>query len=236
MGTRFMCTVESCIHQNVKEAIVAGDELGTELIFRPLHNTSRVASNTVSREVVEILNRGGQFPDVKDLVAGVRGRRVYDGGRPRRGHLVRRHLDGLDQRHPDRRRSGVTHRRRGRGADHRAAGRPDRTFGTGKDPRVGPGPNMNAGPTKERFSVGLDSRLALRPPNEDCSRQTSADDCQRKQDFQLTVAHLFSLIVYGLLSLEQAALTAGLDRDVVDQIFDFQIRDLRAASRSGECI
>ena len=80
MGTRFMCTVESCIHQNVKEAIVAGDERGTELIFRPLRNTARVASNTVSREVVEILNRGGEFADVKDLVAGVRGRRVFDDG------------------------------------------------------------------------------------------------------------------------------------------------------------
>ena len=80
MGTRFMCTVESCIHQNVKEAIVAGDERGTELIFRTLHNTARVACNTVSREVVEILNRGGQFPEVRDLVAGVRGRRVYDDG------------------------------------------------------------------------------------------------------------------------------------------------------------
>jgi nitronate monooxygenase len=72
--------VESYIHQNVKEAIVAGSELGTELIFRPLRNTSRVASNAVSREVVETLNRGGQFPDVRDLVAGVRGRRVYDEG------------------------------------------------------------------------------------------------------------------------------------------------------------
>ena len=30
MGTRFMCTVESCIHQNVKEAIVAGDERDTD--------------------------------------------------------------------------------------------------------------------------------------------------------------------------------------------------------------
>lgn len=55
MGSRFMCTQESCIHQNVKEAIVAGDERGTELIFRSLHNTARVASNVVSREVVEIL-------------------------------------------------------------------------------------------------------------------------------------------------------------------------------------
>jgi nitronate monooxygenase len=80
MGTRFMCTVESCIHQNVKEAIVATDERGTELIFRSLHNTARVASNAVSREVVEILKKGGQFEDVKDLVAGVRGRRVFDEG------------------------------------------------------------------------------------------------------------------------------------------------------------
>ena len=80
MGSRFMCTVESCIHQNVKEAIVAGDERGTELIFRPLRNTARVASNTVSREVVEILNGGGQFPDVQELVAGVRGRKGFENG------------------------------------------------------------------------------------------------------------------------------------------------------------
>jgi nitronate monooxygenase len=80
MGTRFMCTVESCIHDNVKQAIVDGTELDTELIFRPLRNTARVASNTVSREVVEILNQGGQFDAVKDLVAGSRGRRVFDEG------------------------------------------------------------------------------------------------------------------------------------------------------------
>jgi len=80
MGTRFMATEESCIHRNVKEAIVAGDERGTELIFRSLHNTARVASNAVSREVVQILKQGGQFEDVKDLVAGVRGRRVFDEG------------------------------------------------------------------------------------------------------------------------------------------------------------
>ncbi len=80
MGSRFMCTVESCIHDNVKEAIVAGDERGTELIFRSLHNTARVASNAVSREVVEIIEGGGQFDDVKDLVAGVRGRKVFDDG------------------------------------------------------------------------------------------------------------------------------------------------------------
>ncbi len=82
MGTRFMCTAESPIHQRIKEAIVAGNETDTELIFRPLRNTARVASNTVSREVVEILDRGGKFEDVRELVAGARGRLVYENGDP----------------------------------------------------------------------------------------------------------------------------------------------------------
>ncbi len=30
--------------------------------------------------MVEILNDGGQFDDIKDLVAGVRGRKVFDDG------------------------------------------------------------------------------------------------------------------------------------------------------------
>jgi nitronate monooxygenase len=80
MGSRFMCTVESPIHQKVKEAIVAGNELGTELIFRTLRNTGRVASNAVSREVVEILNEGGQFEDIAHLVSGKRGVKVYETG------------------------------------------------------------------------------------------------------------------------------------------------------------
>ena len=68
-------------HQSdVKEAFVAGSALDTELIFRSLRNTARVASNAVSREVVEILNRGGQFEDLKDLVAGTRGVKVYEIG------------------------------------------------------------------------------------------------------------------------------------------------------------
>ena len=80
MGSQFMCTAESCIHPNVKQAIVAGSEQDTELIFRPLRNTARVASNAVSREVVEILDGGGQFRDVRELVAGVRGRKVFEHG------------------------------------------------------------------------------------------------------------------------------------------------------------
>lgn len=85
MGTRFMCTEESPIHRTIKEAIIAATETDTELIFRPLRNTARVASNTVSREVVEILDRGGEFEDVRELVAGARGRLVYENGDPEAG-------------------------------------------------------------------------------------------------------------------------------------------------------
>lgn len=96
MGTRFMCTKESPIHQKVKEQIVANDERATDLIFRTLHNTSRVAKNAVSQQVVEIERRGGAtFEDVKDLVAGVRGKVVYEEGDPDYGIWSAGMIQGL---------------------------------------------------------------------------------------------------------------------------------------------
>lgn len=80
MGTRFMATQESSIHQRVKDAIVSSTERDTALIFRTLRNTSRVASNPVALEVVDILDAGGGFDDIRDLVAGARGRRVFEDG------------------------------------------------------------------------------------------------------------------------------------------------------------
>ena len=55
---------------------------------------------------------------------------------------------------------------------------------------------------------------------------TAAPDAeqQRDLDFMLVVGHLFTLVVYGQLILEQAELR-GIDPDVVDQIFDIQVRD-----------
>lgn len=52
-------------------------------------------------------------------------------------------------------------------------------------------------------------------------------DQQADLDFVLVVGHLFSLVVYGQLILEQAEIT-GLDRDVLDQIFDVAVRDFSA--------
>ncbi|MFE7743269.1 NAD(P)H-dependent flavin oxidoreductase [Nocardia sp. NPDC057455] len=80
MGTRFLCTQESSIDQKVKEKIVANSERDTQLIFRTMRNTARVADNEISRKVVEIEKSGGTFDDVRDLVAGARGRRVFEEG------------------------------------------------------------------------------------------------------------------------------------------------------------
>jgi len=80
MGTRFMCTKESPIHQLVKERIVANDERETELIFRTMRNTSRVARNAISTKVVAMEKEGAKFEDVRELVAGARGKMVYATG------------------------------------------------------------------------------------------------------------------------------------------------------------
>jgi len=81
MGTRFMATKEAGIHQNVKEKMTEADELSTNLMFRTMHNTARVFKNSVSDQVVEIESTGNAtFEDVKDLVAGQRGRVVFEEG------------------------------------------------------------------------------------------------------------------------------------------------------------
>ena len=85
MGTRFMCTQESPVHEGIKQIIVGASEKDTRLIMRQLRNSMRVAKNTVSDEVIEILAAGGRFKDIKDLVAGVRGRRVFAEGDPELG-------------------------------------------------------------------------------------------------------------------------------------------------------
>ena len=75
MGTRFCATQEAPIHDNFKQQMVANDERATDLIFRTLHNTARVAKNAISQQVVAIERAGGaKFEDVADLVKGARGR------------------------------------------------------------------------------------------------------------------------------------------------------------------
>ncbi|KAF8688891.1 ketol-acid reductoisomerase, partial [Rhizoctonia solani] len=82
MGTRFMVTKEAPIHKDIKEKMISSSEVDTLHIFRSLRNTARVYKNAVSSEVVRLERRpgGAQFSELKDLVSGLRGKKVYETG------------------------------------------------------------------------------------------------------------------------------------------------------------
>jgi hypothetical protein len=73
-------------------------------------------------------------------------------------------------------------------------------------------------PNVARFmeqAEGLSTLLSTAPPSE---------EQQRELGFLLTLGELFTLVPYGQLILEQAALT-GIDADTIDAIFDVLVRD-----------
>lgn len=81
MGTRFCATKEAPIHDNCKQAMVNNNERSTNLIFRSLHNTARVAKTALSDEVVRILARpDAKFEDVAHMVRGANGRTLLETG------------------------------------------------------------------------------------------------------------------------------------------------------------
>jgi nitronate monooxygenase len=96
MGTRFCVTKEAPIHDNIKKMIVGASELDTTLIFRPFRNTGRVLKNDISKEVNEREHQpGATFPDVKHLVAGVRGREALETGNTQSGLVWAGQVSGL---------------------------------------------------------------------------------------------------------------------------------------------
>lgn len=87
MGTRFMVTKEAPVHEAVKQAMVAASELDTALIYRTLRNTARVFRNSVAEQVLEIEARPGatDFADIQPLVAGARGKALFESGELEQG-------------------------------------------------------------------------------------------------------------------------------------------------------
>jgi NAD(P)H-dependent flavin oxidoreductase YrpB (nitropropane dioxygenase family) len=74
MGTRFMCTKEAPVHDNIKQALVNATERDTNLVFRTLHNTARLFKNAISNEVIAMEKKGATFEEIRHLVAGARGK------------------------------------------------------------------------------------------------------------------------------------------------------------------
>lgn len=97
MGTRFCATEEAPIHRNFKEALVAGDERATNLIFRTYRNTARVAKNAISDKVLAIEAEGKPFEHVASLVKGVKGREGLESGNTEHGIWTAGMVQGIIQ-------------------------------------------------------------------------------------------------------------------------------------------
>ncbi len=87
MGTRFMCTVESPIHHNIKEEIVKAQETDTALVLRRWRNTTRLFRNKVTEEALKVERESttGEFSEIAPFVSGQRGRQVFINGDPNYG-------------------------------------------------------------------------------------------------------------------------------------------------------
>lgn len=71
LGTRFMATVEAPIHQNIKQALVDGDNTQTTLILRSLKNTERVYLNKMALQAQAAENaKPGDISVIREYIAG----------------------------------------------------------------------------------------------------------------------------------------------------------------------
>eukprot|EP00092_Neocalanus_flemingeri_P000689 GFUD01000731.1.p1 GENE.GFUD01000731.1~~GFUD01000731.1.p1 ORF type:complete len:441 (-),score=133.35 GFUD01000731.1:545-1867(-) len=78
MGTRFMATVEAPIHDNIKQALVDGDEHSTTLLMRSMRNTERVYKNQAALKVLEIeKEHPGDFSKIGHILSGDNYRRAF---------------------------------------------------------------------------------------------------------------------------------------------------------------
>jgi len=74
MGTRFIATKETPVHENVKKAIVDASELDTRLIMRTLRNTERVMNNSAVERILKkeaALGVNLKIENIINEVAGV---------------------------------------------------------------------------------------------------------------------------------------------------------------------
>src|SRR5947208_38288 len=89
---------QAIIESGIKIVETAGNkpqEHVTELIFRTMRNTSRVARNAISTKVVAMEKEGATFEQVRELVAGARGKMVYVTGESDEGIWSAGQVQGL---------------------------------------------------------------------------------------------------------------------------------------------
>ncbi|KAK5995144.1 NADH:quinone reductase [Cladobotryum mycophilum] len=97
MGTRFMCTVEAPLHENVKKQIVKAQETDTTLLLRRWTNTTRLFKNKVTMDALKVEKESttGEFAEIAPYVSGKRGKEVFINGDTEHGVWTAGQVIGL---------------------------------------------------------------------------------------------------------------------------------------------
>jgi len=82
MGTAFMMTQESKIHQNIKDRLLETKEADTALLLTTIMNPVRCIKNKLADECLAIEAEGADFEQIINTVAGGKGQVAYDSGDP----------------------------------------------------------------------------------------------------------------------------------------------------------
>lgn len=88
MGTRFMASVESPMHDNFKEWMVNADVTDTMVVERSIRNAARIMTNEAARTVARLEAEGATFEELFPIIAGSVGREAYLSGDLDRGTIA----------------------------------------------------------------------------------------------------------------------------------------------------
>jgi nitronate monooxygenase len=80
IGTRLLMTAECPIHDSLKQALLAANEMDTVPLLGSLHNTLRAWRNAAALKVAELEENKGDMWEILPLVAGTETKRMLQGG------------------------------------------------------------------------------------------------------------------------------------------------------------
>jgi nitronate monooxygenase len=88
IGTRFMCTQDARIHDNIKTWMHGLGEMDTILIQKSIKNASRVVRNEHTEKILEMENRGATLEELLPMISGQRGINAYEKGDPSEANIT----------------------------------------------------------------------------------------------------------------------------------------------------
>lgn len=88
MGTRFMASKESPMHENFKEWMVEAQETDTMVVERSIRNAARVIRNEAGKTVERMEAEGASLEELLPVIAGRVGREAYLSGDVDRGTIA----------------------------------------------------------------------------------------------------------------------------------------------------